>query len=183
MFKIKNRICIICSNEYKPTGTTQKYCFKCKKNAKKIYQKQIILKKHSKQTKKCQICGKDFFYIHKRKRFCSDNCISKFFSKKRKSTKKNYKKNCINCGKYFETTFSFKKYCSEYCSKNRSINARLRFKILKRDNFTCQYCGQKAPDVVLNIDHIEPFSKGGKTNEKNLITSCFLCNIGKTNIY
>ena len=58
----------------------------------------------------------------------------------------------------------------------------IRFKILKRDNFTCQYCGRKAPDVVLNVDHIIPKSKGGLDKLENLKTSCRECNIGKGNL-
>ena len=58
----------------------------------------------------------------------------------------------------------------------------LRFEILKRDEFTCQYCGKKAPEVKLQVDHITPLSKGGKTDKDNLITSCSECNKGKGNI-
>lgn len=54
-----------------------------------------------------------------------------------------------------------------------------RFEILNRDNFTCQYCGQKAPDVVLEIDHIFPKSKGGINAQENYKTSCRVCDIGK----
>lgn len=46
--------------------------------------------------------------------------------------------------------------------KRKSISKKLRFEVFKRDKFTCQYCGRKAPDVVLQIDHISPVSKGGK---------------------
>ena len=68
-----------------------------------------------------------------------------------------------------------------YCEK-RVPNAALRFLILKRDGFRCQYCGG-TPDLgyMLHVDHIVPFSKGGKTIEENLITSCLLCNLGKGN--
>jgi 5-methylcytosine-specific restriction endonuclease McrA len=59
---------------------------------------------------------------------------------------------------------------------------KLRFEILQRDNFTCQYCGRKAPEVVLHLDHIFPQSKGGKSKPENLITSCLECNIGKQDI-
>ena len=41
----------------------------------------------------------------------------------------------------------------------------LRFKILERDGFTCQICGQGAPNVPLEIDHIVPFSEGGEDGE------------------
>jgi len=57
--------------------------------------------------------------------------------------------------------------------------SKIRWQVLKRDNFTCQYCGRKAPDVVLNVDHKIPQSKGGKYTVENLITACWDCNIGK----
>lgn len=58
--------------------------------------------------------------------------------------------------------------------------ARFRFSILKRDNFTCQYCGQKAPNVVLHIDHKKPSSKGGPSTLENCVTACEECNLGKS---
>ena len=57
-----------------------------------------------------------------------------------------------------------------------------RFTVFKRDKFTCQYCGRKPPQVVLEIDHIIPSSNGGTEEIENLITSCFECNRGKSNI-
>jgi hypothetical protein len=57
----------------------------------------------------------------------------------------------------------------------------LRFEVFKRDSFTCQYCGRVAPDVVLEIDHIQPVSKDGDDDLFNLTTACFDCNRGKTN--
>lgn len=56
-----------------------------------------------------------------------------------------------------------------------------RFAVLARDDFTCQYCGRKAPFVVLEIDHKTPKSKGGSWRLDNLVTSCFDCNRGKGN--
>ena len=55
----------------------------------------------------------------------------------------------------------------------------VRFDIFKRDAFKCQYCGRTAPDVVLEIDHINPIANGGNDDPFNLITSCFDCNRGK----
>lgn len=60
-----------------------------------------------------------------------------------------------------------------------SISKKLRFEIFKRDSFTCKYCGSKSPEVVLEIDHIIPKSKGGTNGEMNLTTSCYSCNRGK----
>lgn len=59
------------------------------------------------------------------------------------------------------------------------LTPSLRFKILARDHFACQYCGRKAPDVELQIDHIVPIAKGGKTESKNLVAACKKCNEGK----
>ena len=66
--------------------------------------------------------------------------------------------------------------------KRKPISPSLRFDVLEKDNFTCQYCGAKATDenVLLEIDHIIPVSKGGDNNIENLITSCKKCNIGKS---
>jgi 5-methylcytosine-specific restriction endonuclease McrA len=54
-----------------------------------------------------------------------------------------------------------------------------RFHLLEKYNYTCQYCGRKAPDVILEIDHIHPKSKGGKDVLENLTVACKDCNIGK----
>jgi hypothetical protein len=61
----------------------------------------------------------------------------------------------------------------------KAISKKLRFEVFKRDNFTCQYCGKAAPDVVLHIDHINPVAGGGDSDILNLITSCIDCNLGK----
>lgn len=63
--------------------------------------------------------------------------------------------------------------------KRRAVSKKLRFEVFKRDSFTCQYCGRKAPDIVLHIEHITPVSKGGKNTLMNLVTSCVECNLGK----
>ena len=42
--------------------------------------------------------------------------------------------------------------------------------IMLRDNYTCQFTGQKYPKNELNIDHLTPKSKGGKNTWENLVT-------------
>ena len=61
------------------------------------------------------------------------------------------------------------------------ISKKLRFEVLKRDKFQCQYCGVKAGegDIVLHIDHIIPVASGGETEITNLTTACQPCNLGK----
>ena len=64
-------------------------------------------------------------------------------------------------------------------ANRENISKKVRFEVFKRDKFTCQYCGRQAPDVVLEVDHIQPVAKGGTNDFLNLITSCFDCNRGK----
>lgn len=60
-----------------------------------------------------------------------------------------------------------------------SLSKKARFEVFKRDKFTCQYCGNRPPEIVLECDHIQPVAKGGSDDYSNLITSCFDCNRGK----
>jgi 5-methylcytosine-specific restriction endonuclease McrA len=62
------------------------------------------------------------------------------------------------------------------------IPTNLRFAVLKRDGFCCQYCGSRVPDATLEVDHILPRSHGGSDTLENLITSCQVCNNGKSDI-
>ena len=64
-------------------------------------------------------------------------------------------------------------------AERKTISKKTRFEVFKRDSFTCQYCGLSAPGVILEIDHLEPVSKGGTNDMFNLITACFDCNRGK----
>lgn len=60
------------------------------------------------------------------------------------------------------------------------LTKKIRFEIFKRDFFTCQYCGNRPPDIVLEVDHIDPRANGGTDDPINLVTSCFGCNRGKS---
>jgi len=106
--------------------------------------------------------------------------------KKYKHPKQYSEIKCSKCDKVFIPTKITKIYCSEECQQANvdRIRLRLRFKILQRDNFTCQYCGRKAPDVELQIDHKYPKSKNNnyKYKPKDLITACSDCNNGKSDI-
>lgn len=63
-----------------------------------------------------------------------------------------------------------------------AITKKIRFEVFKRDGFRCAYCGKTPPQTTLEVDHIDPKSKGGKDDINNLLTSCFDCNRGKRDI-
>jgi 5-methylcytosine-specific restriction endonuclease McrA len=68
---------------------------------------------------------------------------------------------------------------------SRNISWRLRFLVMRRDNFRCCNCGRSPamePGVILHIDHNKAWSKGGPTAYDNLQTLCSVCNIGKSDL-
>lgn len=65
---------------------------------------------------------------------------------------------------------------------NRVPSAPLRLSrrnVFLRDGFTCQYCGGRPPVRDLNLDHVMPRSRGGRSTWDNLVTSCRTCNVKK----
>lgn len=68
--------------------------------------------------------------------------------------------------------------------KRKPPNARERLEVLKRDRYTCVICGRSPaimPGLELEVDHVEPFSKGGADALGNYQTLCQRCNRGKGN--
>lgn len=115
-----------------------------------------------------------------------------------------YRRICPTCKDIFIQTEQEQIYCAPICEDFRDMPEllpkregckkkqygerrtyphrfyKLRFKILERDNFKCVYCGNGPEEgMKLHIDHLIPYSKGGKTELQNLVTACHVCNIGK----
>jgi hypothetical protein len=57
------------------------------------------------------------------------------------------------------------------------IPGHLRRRVLARDGNACRYCGNM--DGPFHMDHVMPVSKGGPTNQGNLVTACETCNLRK----
>ena len=80
-------------------------------------------------------------------------------------------------------------YLSELVTFRKSVAGQralmtrsLREEIKERDKYTCRKCGnstKKEPNLLLEIDHIKPLSKGGMTTKDNLQTLCWKCNRSK----
>ncbi|NIR52078.1 HNH endonuclease, partial [candidate division KSB1 bacterium] len=61
--------------------------------------------------------------------------------------------------------------------KKRKVVSFSKKNILRRDDFTCQYCGNQ--ENPLTVDHIIPKSRGGKTTWTNVVVACKPCNMKK----
>jgi len=74
---------------------------------------------------------------------------------------------------------------STFHKTKRGINWRLRFIVMRRDNFKCKNCGRSPatdPTIILHVDHIKAWANGGETVLENLQTLCSKCNIGKSDL-
>lgn len=71
------------------------------------------------------------------------------------------------------------KFRKSVAGQRALMTSKLRQNIKERDGFACKQCGasiQDEPNLLLEIDHIVPVSKGGLTTEDNLQTLCWRCN-------
>ena len=60
--------------------------------------------------------------------------------------------------------------------RNYSIWQKQRLLVLRRDCYTCHYCGNPGANEV---DHVIPRVSGGGDEISNLVASCRLCNLKK----
>ncbi len=51
-----------------------------------------------------------------------------------------------------------------------------RRNVFMRDDFRCQYCGERFDDSELTYDHVIPRAHGGKTSWENIVSACYDCN-------
>lgn len=64
----------------------------------------------------------------------------------------------------------------ELRSISRVISREVQFKVIRRDNNTCQICSKTVLDKDIQFDHIIPWSKGGSSDESNIRILCPECN-------
>jgi hypothetical protein len=62
----------------------------------------------------------------------------------------------------------------------RYIPFRLKIRVVRRDNYTCQHCDKHLQDDEVEFDHIIPISKGGSSDEHNIRLTCHDCNADKS---
>ena len=63
------------------------------------------------------------------------------------------------------------------------VSNKLRFAVYERDGYRCRRCGIRDTGANLEIDHIKPIAKGGKSTYDNLQTLCKRCNREKGDSY
>jgi len=67
--------------------------------------------------------------------------------------------------------------------KGQWIRTDLRLAIYLRDEFHCVYCGKNLHGIndpqELTLDHVKPWSLGGKNTPSNLVTACRHCNCSR----
>ena len=62
----------------------------------------------------------------------------------------------------------------------RKAKGKLRQRVLERSGYKCKECGRSEEEgAFLNVDHIIPFSQGGRTIDENLQVLCSCCNLRK----
>jgi len=65
---------------------------------------------------------------------------------------------------------------------HRRGRQRVRFcreNVLRRDGYTCAYCGGQPSLRDLTLDHVVPRARGGRTTWENVVTACRECNCAK----
>ena len=60
--------------------------------------------------------------------------------------------------------------------RRRQTAGMRRARILIRDKFRCQYCGERRAAPDLTLDHITPRAQGGRSTPENLVVACLTCN-------
>ncbi len=60
--------------------------------------------------------------------------------------------------------------------RRRQTAGMRRTRILIRDKFRCQYCGEKKLAHELTLDHVTPRAQSGHSTPENLVAACVACN-------
>lgn len=104
---------------------------------------------------------------------CSWECLDAYAI----LSKRNFVGKCPGCGKLIAQGWG-RTYCTLECraanvQRRDTISEKLRQQVYAKTGGVCAYCGDRAE----HVDHIIPFSKGGRTVLSNLAPACVACNL------
>ncbi len=170
------------------------------------------LQKKKKETRCCKQCGKAFQTVASSTSYCCSRKCGCMFAAKGKRIEKT----CKKCGKIMFVVLALqnrKNYCSRVCYtshkstlvkgknnpayKNGSSYEKrgyrgdgwdqIRLNIYKRDNFTCQKCGEKCiskksatkenSGKIIQCHHKVPYRISFDNRDSNLVTLCLSCHL------
>lgn len=80
---------------------------------------------------------------------------------------------CVGINMKFDHSFDW--------SNHRTPSRKMRRCVIERDGNICRYCCRMIPLDYITVDHVIPFSRGGKTILDNLVVACKRCNQKKGN--
>ena len=66
--------------------------------------------------------------------------------------------------------------------RTRNLDPVLKFQVLNKYNFVCQFCGESKTSAEMEVDHLVPVSRCGSDSTANLTASCKKCNRGKSDL-
>lgn len=69
---------------------------------------------------------------------------------------------------------------TEQRRSGRYIPFKIKIRVVRRDNYTCQHCGVHLVDNEVEFDHKIPLARGGSSEEHNLRLTCHACNHDKS---
>lgn len=81
--------------------------------------------------------------------------------------------------KYIHTKGGEKRIWEYRMRSSRYVPGTIRFEVLKRAMGKCELCGISADQKFLQVDHIVPRNKGGKSTIENYQALCYTCNAQK----
>lgn len=137
---------------------------------------------------KCSWCGAFFERKSKKKITCSDSCRDRLRYHSNADSRERKKEQALrwyhdNRGRvrdrqkeYYKENYTY--FAARNLSRgDRTLSPELVATVMKEDDYTCQYCGQRGGK--LTIDHKDPVSRGGSDDRSNLCVACHRCNCRK----
>lgn len=109
---------------------------------------------------------------------------SHFYSDKKIAIKKRHIKYAEKLNKMIEDRFKNLTMEQRYellVSDSRTFKGEMRLIALKKGGYRCAICGRTNKEAPLEVDHIVPWSKGGRTAIANSRVLCKECNIAVSN--